>query len=238
MKNTGISIIAVLAIGLLIVACGGKEDVNVALLEAAEAGNTAKVNELLNKGADVDSTDEYSRTPLMMAAYNGHLKVVDSLINAGANIYARAKFGQTALAFASERGNAAIVELIRAAQVVNPPDAPPAKGPYSQAMVWQDLVFVSGQGPVDRITGEIKHGDILEEMAVAVENIRIILEAADSGLEYVLKVTVYLSDMNDLDRMNEKYSEYFGPIFPALTTVQADMPSDIKIELDVVAHTK
>ena len=113
---------------------------------------------------------------------------------------------------------------------------PPAKGPYSLWVKAGGFVFVSGQGPVDRATGEVKHGDIVEEMALAVENIRIILEAADSSLENVLKVTVYLADMNDLARMSEKYKEYFGPVFPALTTVQADMPFDMKIEIDVVAH--
>jgi 2-iminobutanoate/2-iminopropanoate deaminase len=174
----------------------------------------------------------------MIASLNGHPEVVDSLIKAGADIYAKAKYGQTALKFASEQGHAEIVVLIRAAQVVNPPDAPPAMGPYSHAMVWEGLVFVSGQGPVDRTTGEVKHGDILQEMSVAVENIRIILEAADSGLENVLKATIYLADMNDLDRVNEKWKEYFGPVLPALTTIQANMPFDIKIEIDVVAHKR
>jgi 2-iminobutanoate/2-iminopropanoate deaminase len=238
MKRDGVFIIAVIAVSLLIGACGDKEDVNTALLKAAEEGNAGKVNELLEKGADVNSMDEYNRSPLMLAAYNGHSKVVDSLIKAGADIYAKAKFGQTAFGFASEQGHANIVELIRAAQVITAPDAPPTKGPYSHAMVWEDLIFVSGQGPIDRTTGEVMHGDILEEMAIAVENIRIILEAADSGLENVLKVTVYLADMNDLDRMNEKYKEYFGPVFPALTAIQADIPFDVKIEIDVVAHKK
>ena len=237
MKRISIFVITMSAIILLVGACG-RRDVNAELLKEAELGSVEKVKELLEKGADLNSTDEFERTPLMMAAFNGHPEVVDLLIKAGADIYAKAKYGQTALTFASEQGHPKIVEIIRSAQAINPSDAPPAKGPYSQAMVWEDLIFVSGQGPVDRITGEMKHGDVLEEMAVAVENIQIILEAADSSLKNVLKVTVYLADMNDLARVNEKYEEYFGPIFPALTTVQANMPFDIKIEIDVVAHKK
>ena len=237
MKHIGILSVSVLTIGLLIGACE-KGGVNTALLKGAEEGNAGKVTQLLEKGADPNTTDEFDRTALMIASYSGHSEVVDSLIKAGANIYARAKFGQTALGFASEQGHAKIVELIKAAHVINPPDAPPAKGPYSQAVVWEDLIFVSGQGPVDRVTGEVKHSDVVEEMDVAVENIRIILEAADSGLDNVLKVTVYLADMNDFDRVNERYKEFFGPIFPALTTIQATMPNDIKIEIDVVAHKK
>lgn len=237
MKRILVAAIVSMAIGLLFGACGSG-DVNTALLKAAEAGNEGKVTELLKKGADLHSTDEFGRTALMLASLKGHLKVVDSLIKAGADIFTKAKFGQTALAFASEQGHAEIAELIRASTVVNPADAPPTKGPYSHAMVWEDLIFVSGQGPVDRTTGEILHGDILEEMSVAVENIRIILEAADSSLKNVLKVTLYLADMNDLDRVNERYQEYFGPVFPALTTIQANMPFDIKIEIDAVAHKK
>jgi len=237
MKCMGALTIAVLTIGLLVMACG-KEDVNAALLKAAEDGNAGKVEDLLTKGADLNTADEFDRTPLMIASFSGHPEVVDSLLKAGADIYARAKFGQTAIGFASEQGHTEIVELIKAAQVVNPPEAPPAKGPYSHAMVWEDLIFVSGQGPVDGATGEVLHGDVLEEMALAVENIRIILEAADSSLQDVLKATVYLADLDDLDRVNEKFEQYFGPVFPALTTVQADMPFDIKIEIDVVAHKK
>jgi len=229
--------LTVIMLSLLVGACA-KEDLSAALLKAAELGNVGKVKGLLEKGADPNSTDAFNRTPLMIASLAGHVEVVDSLIKAGANIYARAKFGQTAFQFASEQGHAKIVELLKAAQVVNPPNAPPPKGPYSHAMVWEDLVFVSGQGPVDPATGEVKHGDILEEMAVAVENIRIILEAAGSSLQNVLKVTVYLADMKDLARMSEKYKEHFGPVFPALTTIQAEMPFDIKIEIDVVAHKK
>lgn len=119
---------------------------------------------------------------------------------------------------------------------VIPKDGPEAKGPYSQAIAYGDLVFVSGQGPVDVATGEIVHSDVLDEMRIAVENVRRVLEEAGSSLQKVLKVTLYLADMNDFQKVNRQYGEYFGPVFPARTTIQAArLPFDIKIEIDVIA---
>jgi 2-iminobutanoate/2-iminopropanoate deaminase len=104
-------------------------------------------------------------------------------------------------------------------------------------MVVGDLVFVSGQGPADPKTGEIFKGDVLEQMKLVVENIRIILEGAGSSLEKVVKVTVFLTNIEDFARMNDLYKEYFGPVFPARTTVQvAALPLGIGIEIDVIAH--
>jgi 2-iminobutanoate/2-iminopropanoate deaminase len=91
-------------------------------------------------------------------------------------------------------------------------------------------------GPVDPDTGEIVRGDLAEQMRIAVGNIRLVLEAAGSGLEKVLKTTVYLADMDDFARMNELYSGLFGPVYPARTTIQAGrLPLDIRIEIEVVA---
>ena len=121
-------------------------------------------------------------------------------------------------------------------EAVWPKVGPEAKGPYSPAMVFGDLVFVSGQGPVDPTTGKFVRGDVLDEMKVALENVRLILEAAGSTLQNVLKVTLYLADMNDFERVNKLYREYFGPVFPARTTIQvARLPFDIRIEIDVIA---
>ena len=122
-------------------------------------------------------------------------------------------------------------------EAIWPKSGPEPKGPYSPAVVIGDLVFVSGQGPADAKTGEIVRGEISEQMKTTVENIRIILEGAGSSLENVVKVTVYLSDMDKFGEMNELYKELFGPVYPARTTIQAGrLPLDIDIEIDVIAH--
>lgn len=122
-------------------------------------------------------------------------------------------------------------------QAIWPKNGPETKGPYSPAMVYGDLVFVSGQGPVDPQTGKFINGDVVAETRRAIENVRLILESANSSLANVLKVTLYLADMNDFQNVNEVYREYFGPVFPARTTIQAGrLPFDIKVEIDVIAH--
>jgi 2-iminobutanoate/2-iminopropanoate deaminase len=121
-------------------------------------------------------------------------------------------------------------------EAIWPKEGPEPKGPYSPAIMHGDLVFVSGQGPVDPKTGEIKQGDVLDEFKLAIENVRIILEEAGSSLSNVLKVTLYLADMNDFSKVNELYKDYFGPVFPSRTTIQAGkLPLGIKVEIDVIA---
>lgn len=122
-------------------------------------------------------------------------------------------------------------------QAIWPKNGPPTKGPYSPAMVFGDLVFVSGQGPVDPATGKVVSGDVLAEMRLAMENVKTILAAAGSSPAQALKVTLYLKNMDDFASVNELYKEYFGPVFPARTTIQAGkLPFDIKIEIDVIAY--
>ncbi len=122
-------------------------------------------------------------------------------------------------------------------KAVSPAGGPPPKGPYSPAIVYGDLVFVSGQGAVDPATGNVVSGDVLQELELVVRNIRTILEAAGSSMEKVLKANVYLADMNDFQRMNEAYRGYFGPVFPARTTIQAGkLPLGLKVEIEVIAH--
>jgi 2-iminobutanoate/2-iminopropanoate deaminase len=121
-------------------------------------------------------------------------------------------------------------------KAVQPSRGPAAQGPYSSAIAFGNLVFVSGQGPVDPDSKKIIRGDVVDQMKVAVENVRLILEEAGSSLAHVLKVTVYLSDMEDFQRMNDLYRTYFGPIYPARTTIEAArLPLDISIEIDVIA---
>lgn len=122
-------------------------------------------------------------------------------------------------------------------QSIRPKHGPETKGPYSPAIVYGDLVFVSGQGPVDPKTGQMMKGDVVEQFKAAMENVRILLEASGSRIENSLKVTLYLADLNDFQKVNEIYKIFFGPVFPARTTIQAArLPFDIRVEIDVIAH--
>lgn len=122
-------------------------------------------------------------------------------------------------------------------EAIAPRNGPETKGPYSPAIAYGDLVFVSGQGPVDPATGKIINGDVVEQFKLALGNIEIILAAAGSCLANVLKVTLYLAEMNDFQKINAVYKTFFGPVFPARTTIQAGrLPFDIKVEIDVIAH--
>jgi len=115
---------------------------------------------------------------------------------------------------------------------------PEAKGPYSVALVFDQLLFISGQGPAYPDTGEIVKGGFDEQARVVFENVRMILEDAGSSLDRVLKATVYLSDMNDFAKMNAIYAEYFKTNPPVRTTVEvARLPFDIMLEVDIIAHT-
>ena len=83
------------------------------------------------------------------------------------------------------------------------------KGPYSAAVKYGNLVFVAGQGPLDPKTGKVVHGDIEIQTAQTLEDLKIVLEDAGSSLDNVLNVTVFLSDINDFERMNKVYACYF-----------------------------
>jgi 2-iminobutanoate/2-iminopropanoate deaminase len=121
-------------------------------------------------------------------------------------------------------------------QAVRPARGPKPVGPYSPAIVYGDLVFVSGQGPMNPDTGQIERGDTVDEFRLAMGNVRLLLEEAGSGLGRVLKVTLYLADMDDFGRVNEAYGTFFDEPYPARTTIQAArLPLGIKVEVDVVA---
>jgi len=114
---------------------------------------------------------------------------------------------------------------------------PEAKGPYSVALTLDHLLFISGQGPAYPDTGEIVKGGFEAQGRVVFENLRMILEDAGSSLENVLKVTVYLSNMDDFATMNAMYAEYFKTNPPVRTTVEvARLPFDIMLEVDVIAY--
>ncbi len=110
-------------------------------------------------------------------------------------------------------------------------------GPYSQAIVHNDIIYVSGQGAINPETNQITPGTIEEESKLVLENIRIILEEAGSSLDKILQVTVFLLDMKEYGRFNELYQGYFPVDPPARTCIQADkLPFGIRVEMDVIAY--
>jgi 2-iminobutanoate/2-iminopropanoate deaminase len=114
--------------------------------------------------------------------------------------------------------------------------APKAIGPYSQAVRSGSLVFVSGQIPLDPVTGTMVDGDIAAQTHRVFANLRAILEAAGASLDHVVRATVYLADMNDFAVVNEVYGTYFSSPAPARATVQAArLPKDARVEIDVIA---
>ena len=121
-------------------------------------------------------------------------------------------------------------------QVVSAPDAPNAMGAYSPAIKAGNLLFVSGQIPIDPATGTLIQGDIAAQAEQVMRNLTALLRAAGVGFDHVVRTTVYLADMNDFAGMNEVYSRYIVDPPPARATVQvARLPRDVKIEVDAIA---
>ena len=121
-------------------------------------------------------------------------------------------------------------------QIVRTEAAPQAIGPYSQAVVAGGFVFASGQIPTDPATGQFVEGGVSEQTRQVLRNLSKVLEAAGTGLERVVKTTVFLADMNDFAEMNEVYGSFFSETPPARSTVQAArLPRDARVEIDVVA---
>ena len=119
---------------------------------------------------------------------------------------------------------------------VSTPRAPAAIGPYSQAVRVGDLLFVSGQVPIDPSTGSVVEGDVRAQTERVFANIGAILEAAGASFANVVKVGVFLKDMNDFAAMNEVYAKQFTAPFPARATVEvARLPRDVKVEIDAIA---
>ena len=121
-------------------------------------------------------------------------------------------------------------------QIVSTEGAPKAIGPYSQAVVWNGLVFLSGQIPLDPATGQIVEGGIVEQTTRVLENLRAVLAASGSSFENVLKTTVFIKNMSDFPQMNEVYARYFPSAPPARSTVEAArLPRDVQVEIDCIA---
>lgn len=122
-------------------------------------------------------------------------------------------------------------------QAVSSRSAPPAIGPYSQAVRAGSLLFVSGQIPIDPGTGEMVQGDIETQTRRVFENLGAILQAAGASFDNVVRTTVYLADMGDFARVNEVYGTYFSSPAPARATIQAArLPKDARVEIDLIAE--
>ncbi|WP_224338046.1 Rid family detoxifying hydrolase [Haloprofundus halobius] len=117
-------------------------------------------------------------------------------------------------------------------------DAPRNDNPYSQGVVAGDTLYVSGYGPVDPETGEDVDGDVQAQTERVLENVAAVVdEAGGDGLDDVVKVTVYLTDLDDYDRVNESYGAKFSGDPPARVCVEVSrLPGDVRVEMDAVAY--
>jgi 2-iminobutanoate/2-iminopropanoate deaminase len=121
-------------------------------------------------------------------------------------------------------------------QAISSPDAPKAIGPYSQAVKAGQLLFLSGQVPLDPVSGQMIEGDIAAQTRRVFENLGAVLEAGGRSFADVVRTTVFLADMNDFAAMNEVYGQYFKEPYPARATVQvARLPKDARVEIDLIA---
>lgn len=121
-------------------------------------------------------------------------------------------------------------------QVISAPDAPKAMGAYSPAIKAGNLLFVSGQIPIDPASGELVTGDIAAQTEQVMRNVGALLRAAGVGFEHVVRTTVFLTDMDEFAAMNEVYSRHVAAPPPARATVQvARLPRGVKIEVDAIA---
>jgi 2-iminobutanoate/2-iminopropanoate deaminase len=121
-------------------------------------------------------------------------------------------------------------------ELISSPDAPKAIGPYSQAIRAGNLLFLSGQIPLDPQTGNVVPGDITTQTERVLKNITAVLKAAGAGFANVVRTTVFLADMNEFAAMNEVYGKHVVDPPPARSTVQvARLPRDVRVEIDVIA---
>jgi len=110
-------------------------------------------------------------------------------------------------------------------------------GPYSQAIIYKDMIYISGQGAVDPSTNQLTTGTIENEARLALENIKIIMESAGSSLDNILQVSVYLADIREYARFNDVYRDFFNDPMPARTCVEVkQLPFGLRIEIDTVGY--
>lgn len=124
-------------------------------------------------------------------------------------------------------------------KAISTPQAPAAIGPYSQAIQSGDLVFLSGQVPIDPATGELVVGDIAAQTERVLENLGAVLAAAGCTFGDVVKTTIYLVDLGDFQVVNQTYAKRFAAAPPARATVQVSaLPKGARVEIDAIARAK
>ena len=121
-------------------------------------------------------------------------------------------------------------------KTVNIPNAPAPVGPYSQAIIHNDLMIASGQIAINPVNGELNTSSVAVELNQILKNIDALLESAELKRENILKCSIFLKNMNDFKEVNEIYAEYFNEPFPARETVEvARLPKDVNIEISFIA---
>ncbi len=124
-----------------------------------------------------------------------------------------------------------------ARQAVQTDQAPAAIGPYSQAVRAGALLFISGQIPLDPVSGRVVDGNTAAQTHRVMENIGAILQAAGAGYDQVVRTTIFLVDLADFAQVNEAYGSYFDDPAPTRATVQvAALPKGVRVEIDAIAH--
>lgn len=124
-----------------------------------------------------------------------------------------------------------------AREAIRTSEAPAAIGPYSQAVKSGDLLFLSGQIPLDPASGELVTGSVADETERVMQNLQAVLKAAGATFDDVVKTTIYLMDMADFTQVNEVYATYFDQNPPARATIQvAGLPKGVRVEIDAIAR--
>ena len=119
---------------------------------------------------------------------------------------------------------------------INIENAPAPVGPYSQAVIHNNMMYASGQIAINPKTGELINNDVKKELTQILTNIDSLLEAANINRNHILKCSIFLKNMNDFEVVNELYADYFEPPFPARETVEvARLPKDVNIEISFIA---
>lgn len=121
-------------------------------------------------------------------------------------------------------------------QIINTPNAPAPIGPYNQATLSGNILYISGQICIDPVSGELKNKDIQEETHKVMKNLKAILAAAEMNFSHILKTTIFITDMHQFAAVNEVYGKYFESDFPARETVQvAALPKFVNVEISMIA---